>query len=343
MRCRWHCVLFFVSCFFLCSGCKRTAPNPRVENVIGTVCSVNAFEDGSEALYDSIFARLAEIDALFNVNREDSLIAQVNDAAGVHDVAVTEDFLFVLNTALHYARLSNGAFDPTIGPLVALWGINTDHARVPSEQEIRSVLACVDWKQVVVEERSGQHYVFLSKQGMALDLGGIAKGFAADEITGILKQHKVRRAIVDLGGNICVFGKKKNGDDWNIGVKNPFNPYGAPALVLSHAGGGTVVTSGVYERFFEEGGVRYHHIFDVETGMPAERNWSSVTIVAPETHSVDADALSTIGFLLGFDQFTELIGVPVVFINNDESIEASASLSGKLRVHDWQGNDILFK
>ena len=332
--------LFFV--LGLLSGCKKPAVEPRMEEVIGTVCSVNAFKDGTEELYDCIFTRLREIDALFNVNRSDSLITKVNEAAGKNAVTVNSDFLFVLNTALHYAELSDGAFDPTIGPLVKLWGINTDHARVPSEKEITDVLKFVDWKNVVVEE-AGQSSVFLTQQGMSLDLGGIAKGFAADEITNILKRFKVKRAIVDLGGNICVFGKKGKGEVWNIGIKNPFDSQRAPALVLLQDDSATVVTSGVYERFFEKDGVRYHHIFDVKTGKPAQRDWSSVTIVAPASHSVDADALSTIGFIVGFEKFSQIIDVPVIFINNDASIEASASLNGKLRVYDWQTKDIIFK
>ncbi|MCR5761786.1 MAG: FAD:protein FMN transferase [Treponema sp.] len=328
---------------FILLGCKNRVSGPRVENVIGTVCSVNAFDGGTEELYDCIFQRLREIDALFNVNRSDSLIAQVNASAGKNSVTVNSDFLFVLNKALYYAELSDGLFDPTIGPLVKLWGINTDHAKVPSDKELETVLKLVDWKKVIVKESANDISVFLEKEGMSLDLGGIAKGFAADEITEILKEFKVKSAIVDLGGNVCVFGKKKNGGVWNIGIKNPFEPQGTPALVLSQDSSSTVVTSGVYERFFEEEGLRYHHIFDVRTGYPAMREWSSVTVVAPENHSVDADALSTISFLMGFEKYSSMIDIPVIYINNDKSIQASASLSGKLCIYDWQESDISFE
>lgn len=313
--------------FLLCSCSTKKTSLPRTETVIGTVCSVNAFEDGTEQLYDAIFKRLRQIDALFNVNRTDSMISHVNAAAGKSSVAVNSDFIFVLNKALHYARLTDGVFDPTIGPLVKLWGINTEHAKVPSAQEISHVLEYVDWKKVIVDESSEKPTVFLAKEGMSLDLGGIAKGFASDEITAILEKNRVKRAIIDLGGNVCVFGKKKNGSAWNIGIKNPFDPDSTPVLVLGMTHGGTVVTSGIYERYFEKDGVRYHHIFDVQNGMPAVRDWSSVTIVAPQDKSVDADALSTIAFLVGLERYSSITDIPAVFIDNDGEIRQSENLS----------------
>ena len=329
-------LVFMICITFVLTGCKKTSVSPRVENIIGTVCSVNAFEYGTEKLYNEIFARLDEIDSLFNVNKSSSLISQINLCAGKTPVAVSEDFIYVLNTALRYAEKTDGAFDPTIGPLVKLWGINTDHAKVPTEEEIKNVLQFVDWKSVKVVSNSVGNTVFLEKEGMSLDLGGIAKGFAADEIITILKKYKVKRAIVDLGGNVYVFGNKKDNSPWNVGIKNPFDSNGTPALVLSLNGGNTVVTSGVYERFFEKDGIIYHHILDVRTGRPAIRKWSSTTIVTDS--SMDADALSTISFLLGFEQYQKISDQPVVFIDNEGSITASASLNGRLRIYDMQNN-----
>ena len=185
----------------------------------------------------------------------------------------------------------------------------------------------VNWKKVIVDESSEKPTVFLEKEGMSLDLGGIAKGFASDEITAILEKNRVKRAIIDLGGNVCVFGKKKNGSAWNIGIKNPFDPDSTPVLVLGMTHGGTVVTSGIYERYFEKDGVRYHHIFDVQNGMPAVRDWSSVTIVAPQDKSVDADALSTIAFLVGLERYSSITDIPAVFIDNDGEVRQSENLS----------------
>ena len=318
--------LYMLFVIYAFPACRRAAVPPQAAQVLGTVCTVNAFEDGSEGLYGELFARLADIDARFSTTRPDSELGAVNAAAGLHAVAVHDDVLYVVGRALYYARLSDGAFDPSIGPLVKLWGINTDHARVPSQEEIDAVLPLVDWRKVVLDENS--HTLFLQEEGMALELGGIAKGYAADELVKILSARRVRRAIVDLGGNVYVYGKKKDGSDWKVGVKNPLAAEGEPALVLSLEKTLSVVTSGVYERFFVADGIRYHHILDTRTGRPAESGCLSATIVS--SSSLEADALSTTAFILGAGRFSAVSGVPAVFINDDASVSASSSLAGRL-------------
>ena len=319
----------FSSIYILFSllSCRRAAVPPQAEQVLGTVCAVNAFEGGTQQLYEELFARLAEIDARFSTTRDDSDLSTVNAAAGLHAVKVHEDVLFVVGRALDYARLSDGAFDPSIGPLVRLWGINTDHARVPAQEEIDAVLPLVDWHKIELDENACT--IFLQEKGMALELGGIAKGYAADELVKILDARKVRRAIIDLGGNVYVYGKKKDGSDWKVGVKNPLEAEGEPALVLSLGRNISVVTSGVYERFFIADGIRYHHILDTRTGRPADGDCLSATIVAAS--SLEADALSTIAFLLGAEKYSAISDVPAIFINSDASVSASSSLAPRLR------------
>ena len=221
-------IIIFSICF---SSCVRTA-DPRTEVLMGTVCTVNAYDDGTKSLYDELFARLHEIDETFSVTVDSSEISAINKAAGERSVAVSSDTAYVIKASLFYAELTGGAFDPTVGPLVKLWGINTDHARVPEKSEIDAALPLINWRDVSVTDDST---VMLKRRGMALDLGGIVKGYAADELTKILKARKVRRAIVDLGGNIFVFGKKKDGSLWRVGIKNPNDPEGAPAIVLNVA------------------------------------------------------------------------------------------------------------
>src|SRR5574344_1050323 len=172
-----HLILvLFTFTFFLFASCSARGGTPRTEQVLGTVCTINAYTDGTDTLYAELFARLTQIDTEFSVNKETSEISMVNNAAGDHPVAVTSDVLYVIKEALKYAELSNGAFDPTIGPLVKLWGINTDHARVPSQQEIDGALPLVNWRDVVVTTNSSAEggTVLLKRKGMALDLGGIA-------------------------------------------------------------------------------------------------------------------------------------------------------------------------
>jgi thiamine biosynthesis lipoprotein len=292
--------LILVSC--------SAAVQPRSEAVLGTACTVNAFSDGTAGLYDELFARLAQIDDAFSVNKDTSEVSAVNRAAGRNAVHVSADVMYVAETALHYADVSGGAFDPAIGPLVKLWGINTDHARVPSQAEIDSVLPLVNWRDVAaVPDSTDLHHggtLFLRHEGMALDFGGIAKGYAADELVKILRAHHVKRAVIDLGGNIYVYGKKKDGSPWHVGIKDPDNPEGDPITVLDVEPDSTVVTSGIYERFFIRNGILYHHILDPETGYPAASGRKSVTIVGHS--SIQADALSTSVFIMEKQQGEKL-------------------------------------
>lgn len=293
---------FTVSCTLLVSSC-RTAESPRSSYVLGTICTVNAYSDGTGQLYDELFARLLAIDDEFSVNKDASAVSSINKAAGQGAVAVSSDVLSVLQTALYYADITGGAFDPTVGPLVKLWGINTDSAHVPSQAEIDAVLPLVNWRDVIVS--TGAHTgntagtVMLRRKGMSLDLGGIVKGYAADELVKIMRAGNVKRAVIDLGGNIYVYGKKKDGSPWNVGIKDPSDPEGNPAVILNLAQS-TVVTSGVYERYFMKDGIRYHHILDVRTGSPARTGLLSATIVSES--SMAADALSTSVFVLGTER-----------------------------------------
>ncbi|MBQ2528661.1 MAG: FAD:protein FMN transferase, partial [Treponema sp.] len=209
-------------------------------------------------------------------------------------------------------------------PLVKLWGINTDHAKVPSQSEIDEALPLVDYKSVEIMEDGNQKKVFLKQKGMSLDLGGIAKGYAADEIAKILSEEKIDCAIIDLGGNIYLWGKKKNGAPWNVGIKNPFDEKGSPALLLSCGENLSVVTSGIYERNFVQDGKLYHHILNPKTGFPGDDKYKSVTIVS--SSSMEADALSTSAFLLGPEKYFSLFDTPAIFISEDRTVLCSSEL-----------------
>ncbi|MBQ3687174.1 MAG: FAD:protein FMN transferase [Treponema sp.] len=311
------------------SACTRSASGQAGQwNSLGTVCSVNAFEDGTEKLYGEIAARLEEIDASFSTNKEHSSLSRINRAAGKERIRVEADVFFVIRSALDFAERTGGAFDPTIGPLVALWGICTDHPRVPSQDEIAAALSLVDWRKLSLDETDSS--VFLEKEGMALDLGGIAKGYAADEIVRILQTRKVKRAVIDLGGNIYVFGMKADGSVWNVGIKNPADGGITVASVLSLPGNLSVVTSGNYERYFVSEGRRYHHIIDPKTGYPCENAVASVTIVLPS--SMEADAMSTSAFLMGAEAFSQTFPkASFLFIYSDGHCVVSDTLAQSVK------------
>jgi thiamine biosynthesis lipoprotein len=284
------------------AGCQKTPPAPaKTIFALGTVCSLNLYNEGTGALYEQLISRLYEIEQAFNVNLPDSEVSRINQNAGIAPVQASGEVLALLDKACYFAKKTNGAFDPSIGPLVQLWGIATDNPRIPAQEELDACLPLVDYRKI--EYDLNAQTVFLPQPGMRLDLGGIAKGYAADELIKIIRDAKVRRAVIDLGGNVYVYGAKPDGTLWRVGVKNPVDPEGEPVVRLD-IGSNTVVTSGMYERFFEQDGIRYHHILNPQTGYPAYSGIRSATIVSAS--SLAADALSTSVFVLGKEQAAAL-------------------------------------
>jgi thiamine biosynthesis lipoprotein len=302
----------------LLAACSRPGPAARSEFVLGTVCTVTLYGRGDK-VYRDIFGRLREIENRMSVNLPGSDVSRVNAAAGLEPVRVHEDVFAVIGRSLHYAALTSGAFDPSVGPLVSLWGIGGETPRVPSPEEIDAARALVNWRDVSLDRE--QSTVFLKRPGMALDLGAIAKGYAADEAAAIIGRAGIKRAIIDLGGNILVYGQKKDKSPWKIGIQDPSGARGSYTGV-ARTRDKTVVTSGVYERYFESGGRRYHHILSPDTGYPARNGLLSVSIIAGK--SVDADALSTAVFALGYEKGKALLesleGTGGIFIFEDLGI-----------------------
>jgi thiamine biosynthesis lipoprotein len=303
-------------------------PSSRTEFALGTVCTVTLYEKGQSSVFNDIFNRIREIENLMSVNIPASDISRINAAAGIESVRVHEEAFVVIERAIYFAEISDGVFDPTVGPLTALWGINSDTPKVPSQKEIEDVLLLINFRDIELD--ANNRSVFLKYSGMALDLGGIAKGFAADEAAAIIKNSGVERAVIDLGGNILVLGENKEKRPWRVGIQNPLEKRGwylgvlqlTPAENKSTIFEQTVVTSGIYEQAFEADGKSYHHIFSPMSGYPVENEFYSVTIIAH--NSIDADALSTATFVLGLDKGIELIeslsGTEAIFVLRDKSI-----------------------
>jgi len=339
------------------SGCSK-APVPgivKAEYVLGTFCRIDLYENGNPELYNRLFNRLAELDQIFSANRDDSELARVNRSAGLEPVQVSPRLFAVLERALFFAEASGGVFDPTVGPLVKLWGIGTETPRQPAEGEIRAALDLVNWRDLelravntavdpaadsTTDPAAGT--AFLKRRGMALDLGAIAKGYAADELTRILRDEEVPRALIDLGGNIYIWGKRGDGKFWRVGVQDPLSERGNSAGVLELPGDLSVVSSGVYERCFTgSDGRRYHHILELgenpggPKGYPVENGLLSVTIIAAS--SMDADALSTSCFALGYEKGAALAaanGAEVIFIYEDKTIRGSSGAMAVFTLED---------
>ena len=332
--------------FFIFAACSPQAVymGAQGKEVMGTYCRIDLFENGNSGLYEKLFTRLEELEKIFSASRDDSELAEINRNAGLKPVEVSRELYTVLERSLYFSEATYGAFDPTIGPLVRLWGIGTEWAKIPSDGEINAALALVNFRNL--ELTAGSKHpgkaqltagtAFLKKKGMSLDLGAIAKGYAADELISILQKENISRALIDLGGNIYIWGKKDSGELWHVGVQEPLGVRGNIAGILELEGSISVVSSGIYERFFTgDDGKHYHHILELKEnensihqegrrGYPAENGVLSTTIIAPS--SMDADALSTSCFLLGYEKGLALAaahGAEVLYIMEKSGIRGS--------------------
>lgn len=296
--------LFVLLTIISVTGCKENVKpvTTRTEFYLGTSCTVTLYDRTKKSLVDDVFNRIEEIEALMSFQRPDSEVSLINRNAGVRPVSVSGETLWVCERAVRFAALSEGAFDITIGPLVELWGIGTENAAVPETEQIEALLPLVDYRKIQIDSENGT--IYLPAEGMKIDLGGIAKGYAADEAARILLDGGISRAIIDFGGNVYALGAKSGEQPWRVGIQHPRAGRGS-YIGIAEAEDKAFVSSGDYERYFMQSGNRYHHILDTETGYPVRNDIIGVTIISGD--ALTADALSTAVFSLGVEKGMRLL------------------------------------
>ena len=314
---------FICAALLLLSGCSGKLPGKEelsyTDTLFDTVISVRILDPADQDVLDGCKKLCQDYDALFSKTNEDSEIYKINHAKG-EAVEVSEDTLKLIKTGLYYSDLSNGLFDITIGPVSKLWDFKAEKPSVPSSKSISKAIRHVDYKKVIIDGNT----VRLEDRKASLDVGAIAKGYIADRIKDYLKENGIRHAIIDLGGNILTLGTKTDGSKYNIGIQRPFDEAGSPITSVKVADQ-SVVTTGVYERYFEVDGKKYHHILSPTRGQPCKNSLYSVTIITDS--SLTADALSTACFLMGYKKGMRLINqlenVDAVFITKDFELHFS--------------------
>ena len=326
-------VLIFLAAVLVCGCTGKPKPIRQTELALGTVCSVSLFDSDEKALLPAAFSLISQLESKISKNILDSEISTLNRNAGVSPVVLSEPVFQLLTIAHKFSILSGGMFDVTIDPVVELWGIGTDHAAVPTRDKLEHAVGLVDYRKVVLDPAKSS--AFLPEKELAIDLGGIAKGYIADRVKDFLAASGSRGGIIDLGGNILVFGDKPDGSDFRIGIQDPFGGRGSAIGVVTIREG-SLVTSGIYERFFEQDGKRYHHIFDVRTGFPVENSLSGVSILTGE--SAAGDALSTAVFALGLEKGMALIektdGAEAICITKEKEVYISSGLKDSFTLTD---------
>ncbi|HIT87196.1 MAG TPA: FAD:protein FMN transferase [Candidatus Coprocola pullicola] len=256
---------------------------------------------------------------------ENSEISAINQNAGKDAVKVSDDTLYLLKEAREIYDFTQGAFDITIAPIIDVWGFTKEVKKVPDEETLKQKLDLVDMKKLQINEKNKT--VFLEESGMAIDLGGIAKGYATDKVNEIFIENGITSSVISLGGNVSVTGKKEDGSKWKVAIQDPLNKEGyAGVLYVEDT---SVVTSGGYQRFFEENGKTYHHIIDPKTGMPADTGLLSVTIVCK--NSTKADGLSTSVFIAGLEKgwqmWKDSQDFGIVFITDKKEIYVTPDIA----------------
>jgi thiamine biosynthesis lipoprotein len=275
-----------------CKDSKPISPVRREQFALDTVCQFTFYYKDDIKLEEKGFDELHHIESLFDRHDESSELGQMN----LNKLEeLSPELQELLDRAFYYADITEGLFNPAIGPLVDLWDVGSPDPLIPAPEDIDRVMAHIDWTKIHFKKGEPPKL----PEGISLDLGGIAKGYAADRVRDVFAAEGVESAIINLGGNVLVMGRKPGGDLWKIGVQNPISFRGDYVGILK-LDNLSMVTSGNYERFFEVDGVRYHHILDPRTGYPVSNGLSSVTIVTQ--NSTDADALSTSLYIMGLEK-----------------------------------------
>lgn len=307
------------------SGCAPAEPLERTFFAMDTVMSVRLYAGGGEELLDGAEARVKELEGSLSVTDPDSEVYALNHAG---TAALSPDTAALLEAALDLCRRTGGALDISVYPVLRAWGFTTGEHAVPGGDEIAVLRPLVDYTRVSLQDGTAA-----LPPGMEIDLGSVAKGYTGDVLASFLKDNGVTSALLDLGGNIQTVGAKPDGSLWRVAVRDPSGEGSVGVLEVENQ---AVVTSGGYERYFEQDGVRYWHILDPKTGAPARSGLASVTVVGES--GLMCDALSTALFVMGregaLDHWRQHRDFEAVLVSDDGSVTVTAGLEGRFTLSD---------
>ena len=291
-----HFISAMLSALLFLTGCSaESSPEP----VQGTFFAMDTVMDftiyGESGLIDQSESLIASLESLVSVTDANSELYAINQTGSG---TLTGKASSLMEQALEICRRTDGALDLSIYPIVRAWGFTTGSYQVPDEAEIQALLPLVDYRKIQYDAATG---TVTLPEGMEIDLGSVAKGYAGQLAAQMLREHGVQSALLNLGGNVQTVGAKPDGSPWQIGIKDP---QGEDAMMVLSVEDQAVVTSGGYERYFEQDGQTYWHIMDPSTGHPADSGLISVTIVGDE--GVVCDGLSTALFVMGLEKAADL-------------------------------------
>ena len=293
---------------------------------LDTAITLKVYGSKRDEVLKKLEDKINELDDMLSTGKETSEVSRLNRGG---EAVLSPTMANLVKRSLDIYKKTDGLFDITIYPLMELWGFPTKNYRVPSEKEIEEKLKLVGSDKIDFNEETRK--ISFKNKGMEIDFGGIGKGYITDELVKILTDEKVESAIINLGGNVFGFRKKPDGSLWNIAIRDPNEPdkYMAAIRLEDSA----VITSGGYERYFEENGVIYHHILDPRTGKPSESGLKSVSIISKD--GTLADALSTSLFIMGEEKAVKYwkengSNFDILLMTNDNRLLVSAGIKDKV-------------
>ena len=324
MKLQKFSILFFVFLFSLLflGGCQNFAqPISQTGFFFNTVITLTVYEGKDSKTLEGAFDLCEKYENMLSRTVEGSDIYRLNHSNG-EPVTVSEETAFLLGDALSYAEVTEGRIDPTVAPLMDLWDFTSDSPKqVPSENEIKALLPHVNYKNIKIDGNT----VTITDTETQVDLGFIAKGYIADKLKEYFISQDVAHALINLGGNVLTLGGKPDGSSFKVGIQTPFESEGTP-LYTVEVKDQSLVSSGNYERYFEQDGVIYHHILNPSTGYPYQNDLLEVTILS--SSSMQGDALSTTCYALGLEEGMELIesipDVEAAFVTKDYVVHKSS-------------------
>lgn len=300
------------------SSCEKTSV------AMGTVVTVKLFGFGAKNDLDKIETEINGLEnSVLSWRKEGSDVYRINKGSGTQ-VSVSPDTVKIIGQCIDISDDCGGVFDITIGNVTKLWDFGGNNQRLPSDDEIKTALGSVGYKNVSISGNAVQ-----IKKGQSLDLGAVGKGFVCDKIKELLDKGRTKSAVVSVGGSLLIYGNRT----FSIGIINPDNDkQSMGTLKLKDT---CVSTSGNYEKYFEQDGKRYHHILNATTGYPATSEFKSVTVVCES--GLISDALSTVCYIAGYRKSIEILkkfDAEAVFIFNNNAVRVTDGLSGKFTVTD---------
>lgn len=313
----WSCILS-LSLPWLLGGCLgSTEPVTKTGYYFNTIVTLTGYGKDADSILEEGLMLCSHYETLFSRTVEGSDIWNLNHAGG-QPVDVHTETAYLLAQSVEYAKMTDGLIDPTVTPLSELWNFTGDPpGPVPQAPQIESLLAHVNYETIHINGST----VYLEDPDAHVDLGFIAKGYIADQLKKLFEERGLKNALINLGGNVLAVGSKPDGSAFYTGIQKPFGQRNETIKIISLTDK-SLVSSGSYERYFEEDGILYHHILDPFTGYPVDTDLNGVTILSDS--SMEGDALSTACFLYGQKKGQELIeslpGIEALFVTKDGSV-----------------------